>query len=340
MRLGLLRKIRSAICSINFRPPAASKIDAQVTTDRMINITSTGAAVVFYLGKIVELPGFEHISLLDIICVTVPATFAGTIALALYSMRRGKELEDDPEYQRRLQDPIWRDRILSTTSTTLNEALPPAAKQSVYLFLLSLVVIVIIAMLPEIRTIGVGEKIKPISMSLIIQMMMLCFGGIILLVTKTNPQIVPNGVVFKSGMVAAIAIFGIAWMSDTYFKFAMPEFREGITSMVRHYPWTFALALFAVSVVINSQAATAVMMLPVGLELGLPAPLLVGLMPATYAYFFIPNYPSDIATVNFDVTGTTKIGKYYFNHSFMMPGLIGVTTACLVGVAIANIVIA
>lgn len=318
------------------RPMAASSVASQLA----ITSSPLSAAVVFYLGKIVELPGFEHISLLNIIGVTVPATFAGTIALALYSMRRGKELEDDPEYQRRLQDPIWRERILSTTSTTLNEELPPAAKQSVYLFLLSLVVIVIIAMLPEIRTIGVGEKVKPISMSLIIQMMMLCFGGIILLVTKTNPQIVPNGVVFKSGMVAAIAIFGIAWMSDTYFKFAMPEFREGITSMVRHYPWTFALALFAVSVVINSQAATAVMMLPVGLELGLPAPLLVGLMPATYAYFFIPNYPSDIATVNFDVTGTTKIGKFYFNHSFMLPGLIGVTTACLVGVAIANVVIA
>ncbi|EEX51384.1 anaerobic C4-dicarboxylate transporter [Pasteurella dagmatis] len=318
------------------RPMAASSVASQLA----ITSSPLSAAVVFYLGKIVELPGFEHISLLNIIGVTVPATFAGTIALALYSMRRGKELEDDPEYQRRLQDPIWRERILSTTNTTLNEELPPAAKQSVYLFLLSLAVIVIIAMLPEIRTIGVGEKVKPISMSLIIQMMMLCFGGIILLVTKTNPQIVPNGVVFKSGMVAAIAIFGIAWMSDTYFKFAMPEFREGITSMVRHYPWTFALALFAVSVVINSQAATAVMMLPVGLELGLPAPLLVGLMPATYAYFFIPNYPSDIATVNFDVTGTTKIGKFYFNHSFMLPGLIGVTTACLVGVAIANVVIA
>ena len=140
-------------------------------------------------------------------------------------------------------------------------------------------------------------------------------------------------------MVAAIAIFGIAWMSDTYFQYAMPQFKAGITGMVEAYPWTFALALFAVSVVINSQAATAVMMLPVGIGLGLPAPLLVGLMPATYAYFFIPNYPSDIATVNFDVTGTTKIGKYYFNHSFMVPGLIGVVVACLVGIAVAEIVI-
>ncbi|OOH89102.1 anaerobic C4-dicarboxylate transporter [Pasteurellaceae bacterium 15-036681] len=317
------------------RPMAASSVASQLA----ITSSPLSAAVVFYLAQITALPGFEHVTLLSIIGVTVPATFAGTIALSLYSLRRGKELEDDPEYQRRLQDPVWRERILSTTSTTLNEELPANAKKAVYLFLLSLIVIVIIAMFPEIRTVGVGEKVKPISMGVIIQMMMLAFGGIILTMTKTNPQTVPNGVVFKSGMVAAIAIFGIAWMSDTYFQFAMPQFKAGITEMVEAYPWTFALALFAVSVVINSQAATAVMMLPVGIGLGLPAPLLVGLMPATYAYFFIPNYPSDIATVNFDVTGTTKIGKYYFNHSFMFPGLIGITVACVVGVAIANVII-
>jgi len=314
------------------RPMAASSVASQLA----ITSSPLSAAVVFYLGKITAMPGFEHISLLDIICVTVPATLAGTIALSLYSMRRGKELEQDPEYQRRLQDPVWSERILNTTSTTLNEALPQGAKKSVYLFLLALVVIVAIAMIPEIRTIGSG---KAISMSLIIQMMMLCFGGVILLATKTNPQIVPNGVVFKSGMVAAIAIYGIAWMSDTYFQYSMPEFKAAITDMVQTYPWTFALALFAVSVVINSQAATAVMLLPVGIGLGIPAPILVGLMPATYAYFFIPNYPSDIATVNFDVTGTTKIGKYYFNHSFMVPGLIGVVVACLVGVSMAELVI-
>lgn len=317
------------------RPMAAASVASQLA----ITSSPLSAAVVFYLGKISGIAGFEHVSLLSIIAVTVPATFVGTIAMSLYSLRRGKELEDDPEYQRRLNDPIWRERILNTTNTTLNETLPPAAKQAVYLFLISLVVIVLIAMFPEIRTVGEGEKVKPIGMSLIIQIMMLAFGGLILMLTKTNPQTVPNGVVFKSGMVAAIAIFGIAWMSDTYFQYVMPQFKAGITSMVENYPWTFALALFAVSVVINSQAATAVMMLPVGIGLGLEPALLVGLMPATYAYFFIPNYPSDIATVNFDVTGTTKIGKYYFNHSFMVPGLIGVGTACLVGVAVANVVI-
>ena len=160
----------------------------------------------------------------------------------------------------------------------------------------------------------------------------------ILLVTKTKTAKVPDGVVFKSGMVAAIAIFGIAWMSDTYFQYAMPSFKDGITEMVNSYPWTFALAMFVVSVVVNSQAATCRMMLPVGLGLGLSPALLIGIMPSCYGYFFIPNYPSDIATVNFDVSGTTKIGKWYFNHSFMVPGLIGVLSATLIGYGLALLV--
>lgn len=193
------------------------------------------------------------------------------------------------------------------------------------------------SLLEKIRTLQVGEK--AIKMSIVIQMMMLAFGGVILLVTRTHSSKVPEGVVFKSGMVAAIAIFGIAWMSDTYFKYAMPSFQTGITEMVTQHPWTFAFAMFAVSVVVNSQAATCRMMLPVGLGLGLPPALLIGLMPSSYGYFFIPNYPSDIATVNFDVTGTTKIGKWYFNHSFMAPGLVGVTTACLIGYGLASMII-
>ena len=315
------------------RPMAAASVASQLA----ITGSPISAVVALYLKDIAHIEAFANVSLLGIVAVTIPATFAGTIALSLYSLRRGKELQDDPEYQRRMQDPVWRDRILSTTSTTLNEQLPPAARNSVLLFILALVCIVIVAMMPAIRTISGMEK--PIDMSVIIQMFMLGFGGIILLATRTHVQSVPNGVVFKSGMVASIAIFGIAWMSDTYFSFAMPHVKGSIQEMVKHAPWTFAFALFGVSVLINSQAATAKMLLPVGISLGIPAPVLIGLMPATYAYFFIPNYPSDIATVNFDVTGTTKIGKYYFNHSFMMPGLIGVGIACLVGLAIAKVII-
>ncbi|ROP15577.1 anaerobic C4-dicarboxylate transporter [Vibrio crassostreae] len=314
------------------RPMAAASVASQLA----ITASPISAAVVYYLAQLSDIQ--HSITLLSILMVTVPATLFGTFLLSLYSLKRGKELNDDPEYQARLKDPEWKKRIESTTATSLDEVLPTSARNAVLIFLLSIVVIVIVAMVPEIRTIVDSDK--PIKMSVIIQMMMLCFGGIILLATKTDPRDVPNGVVFKSGMVAAIAIFGIAWMSDTYFQYAMPQFKSGIVEMVTNYPWTFALALFIVSVVVNSQAATARMMLPVGLGLGLDPALLIGLMPAVYGYFFIPNYPSDIATVNFDVSGTTKIGKWYFNHSFMSVGLIGVVGACCLGYALAQIFIA
>ncbi|WP_154124834.1 anaerobic C4-dicarboxylate transporter [Grimontia hollisae] len=313
------------------RPMAASSVASQIA----ITASPLSAAVVYYLAQLSNIQA--EITLLSILMVTVPATLFGTLLMSLYSMKRGKELEDDPEYQARMKDPEWRERILNTTATSLNETLPASARNAVLIFLFSILTIVFIAMVPEVRTIGEGTK--PISMSVIIQMMMLCFGGVILLATKTDPRNVPNGVVFKSGMVAAIAIFGIAWMSDTYFKYAMPQFKSGIVEMVTNYPWTFALALFIVSVVVNSQAATARMMLPVGLGLGLDPALLIGIMPAVYGYFFIPNYPSDIATVNFDTSGTTKIGKWYFNHSFMSVGLIGVIGACLLGYVLGQMII-
>lgn len=312
------------------RPMAAASVASQLA----LSGSPISALVACYLGK--EVLGlYPDLTLFSILAVTFPAVFAGVLMLSFYSNFRGKELQDDPEYLRRMQDPHYRELIDNSSSTTLDEKLPFSAKLSVIIFMSSLLFIVFLAVFPEVRTIGEGAK--PISMGIIIQMVMLAFGAIILVVCKTPVSVVPNGVVFKSGMVACIAIFGIAWMSDTYFQYAKPSFVASIQDMVNAMPWTFAFALFVVSVVVNSQAATAKILLPVAVALGLPAPVLIGLMPATYAYFFIPNYPSDIATVNFDPTGTTKIGKFYFNHSFMFPGLVGVATACCVGLCLGNL---
>lgn len=311
------------------RPMAASSVASQLA----ITASPLSAAVVYYLT---QLSGVDSsITLASILGVSIPATLLGTLVLSLYSMRRGVELDDDPEYQRRMADPITRRQIEETSATSLDEELPASARHSVYLFVLAIVTIVLVAMVPSLRTIGDTA----IKMDAIIQMMMLAFGGLMLLLTNTPVKKVPEGVVFKSGLVAAIAIFGIAWMSDTYFQHAMPVFQSSIMQMVNQYPWTIAFAMFIVSVVINSQAATARMMLPVALGLGLSPQLLIAIMPSVYGYFFIPNYPSDIATCNFDSTGTTRIGKYYFNHSFMMPGLIGVVSACGIGYVLAGIII-
>ena len=325
------------------RPMAAASVASQLA----LTASPISAVVTVYLGKglldLFHQQGGESLTLINILSVTLPATFLGLMAMCFYSLRRGKELEADPEYQRRLQDPIYRDQILNSTKTTLNDFIPQSSKNAVYIFLSSIVLIVVLALYEDIRTFevlkeGVTTQMV-VPMGVIIQMVMLCFGGIILTTCKTSVKLVPEGVVFKSGMVACVAIFGIAWMCDSYFTYAMPYFKDVITAMVQAYPWTFIFALFAVSIVINSQAATAKMMLPVAITMGLPVPLLIGIMPATYAYFFIPNYPSDIATVNFDPTGTTKIGKYYFNHSFMVPGLIAVGVSCLVGIGLSQFLI-
>ena len=209
--------------------------------------------------------------------------------MSFYSIRRGVELKDDPEFQRRMVDPVSRKQIEGTTATSLDENLPVSARNAVLLFIMGIGTIVILAMFPALRTIGTSFCVDERPSS---RWFMLAFGGLILILTGTDVKKVPEGVVFKSGLVAALAIFGIAWMSDTYFQHAMPVFEVTIKDMVTANPWTIAFAMFIVSIVVNSQAAVARMMLPVALGLGLSPQLLIGIMPSVYGYFFIPNYPS------------------------------------------------
>jgi anaerobic C4-dicarboxylate transporter DcuB len=140
--------------------------------------------------------------------------------------------------------------------------------------------------------------------------------------------------VFTAGMIAVIAIMGIAWMSDTFIDAHKSELVSSMKAMVSQYSWLFAVAMFVVSAFVKSQAATLVIMVPVGFVLGIPINLLIGMIPASYAYFFFCFYPSDLSAINFDRTGTTRIGKYLLNHSFMIPGIIGVWTATIIGYCI------
>ena len=314
------------------RPMAAASVASQMG----LVASPISAVVACYLGKdVLQIPGIEDLTLFKILMVNIPATLVGVLLLSLYSNFRGKDLEKDPEFIERMNDPEFKADVEKSFNTTLNEVIPTKSKVAVLMFFTVLLLIVLTAVFPQVRMVGDTA----VSMSMVIQMLMFAFGAVILIGTKTTVNHVADTVVFKSGMTACIAIFGIAWMADTYFTAAMPEFKAVITNMVRENPWTFASALAAVSIVVNSQAATAKILIPVAAAIGLPGPILIGLMPATYAYFFIPNYPSDIATVNFDISGTTKIGKYYLNHSFMLPGLIVLVSACLVGVTLAELFI-
>jgi anaerobic C4-dicarboxylate transporter DcuB len=173
-----------------------------------------------------------------------------------------------------------------------------------------------------------------LKMNLVIQIVMITAAALMIIFCKAKPKKAVGGAVWQSGMVAVVAIYGIAWLADTYFGNYMKEMQLMLTDLVSAYPWTIAIAFFLVSVLINSQGAVVVAMLPLAYTLNIEGWVLLGVLPSVYGYFFIPNYPSDIATVNFDRSGTTVIGKYLLNHSFMMPGLISVFVSTLVAYTI------
>ena len=182
-----------------------------------------------------------------------------------------------------------------------------------------------------IHSYGITELYhKPLAMNLVIQIVMIAAAALMIIFCKASPKKAVAGPVWQSGMVAVVAIYGIAWLADTFFSNYLGEMKTMLTSIIEQYPWTIAFVFFCVSVLINSQGAVVVAMLPLAYSLGISGWVLLGVLPSVYGYFFIPNYPSDIATVNFDRSGTTVIGKYLLNHSFMMPGLICVTVSTLV----------
>ena len=203
------------------------------------------------------------------------------------------------------------------------------AKRAVYIFLCAILVIVGLAFCQMVMSKEALEKLP--KMNIAIQIIMLSATALMIIISKVDLKKAAAGTVWRSGMVAVVAIYGIAWMADTYFGNYMDQIKEMLTGLVTQYPWSIAVVFFLVSVLINSQGAVVVAMLPLAYSLGIPGPVLLGVLPSVYGYFFIPNYPSDIATVNFDRTGTTVIGKYLLNHSFMMPGLVSTIIATIVG---------
>ena len=349
------------------RPCGVASIASQVG----ITCSPIAAAVVAF----VTISNANHfdITIPRVLMVSIPACVCGLMAAAAASYRRGLDLDKDPEFQKKIADPVQRDYIYGSGATTLDKEIPQSAKNAVFIFLGALAVIVMFAALPELlpsyETIKAIKGAEPLpiidgnttitadalakagilaegmtqksmtglKMNLVIQIVMISAAALMIIFCKAAPKKAVAGPVWQSGMVAVVAIYGIAWLADTYFSNYMSEMQAGLEDIVAQYPWSIALVFFLVSVLINSQGAVVVAMLPLAYKLGIPGPVLLGVLPSVYGYFFIPNYPSDIATVNFDRSGTTVIGKYLLNHSFMMPGLICVFTSTIVAYLITTI---
>ena len=341
------------------RPCGVASIASQVG----ITCSPIAAAVVAFVS-ISNANGFD-ITIPGVLMISIPACLCGLMAAAAASYHRGLDLDKDPQFQAKLKDPAQYKYIYGSSATTLDKEIPKEAKRAVFIFLGALAVIVVFAIfqnaLPSYNTLravkgtdalyidknltltadmlvqakvhvtGMTEWFsKPLPMNVVIQIVMIAAAALMIIFCKAAPKKAVAGPVWQSGMVAVVAIYGIAWLADTYFSNYTKEMQTMLTDIVSQYPWSIALVFFLVSVLINSQGAVVVSMLPLAYSLDISGPILLGVLPSVYGYFFIPNYPSDIATVNFDRSGTTVIGKYLLNHSFMMPGLICVFTSTIV----------
>ena len=253
-----------------------------------------------------DLLGGKGIELKDILLVCIPASLIAILVSAFVQNRVGKELEDDPEYQRRVRegmiDPEAEAKVMSEIEQNPN----PRAKWSVLAFLLGVVLVVIFGSVPSLRpTYEANGVVTQLSMPETIEILMMSIAALILIVGKASVKQAVSGNIFDAGMNAMIAIFGIAWMGDTFFNGNIEFFKSHIADIVTQYPFLF-------------------------IGLGIPPLALVAMFPAVNGYFFIPNYPTEVAAINFDTTGTTRIGKYVLNHSFQLSGFI--TTFVSIGI--------
>jgi anaerobic C4-dicarboxylate transporter-like protein len=298
---------------------------AVIASQQAITASPISAATVALLSM---LTGY-HITLFDILKISIPCTLVGVLVGALYSMRVGKELKDDPVYQARLKS----GELSGANYCTAEVANPGKALTSVLLFLGATVGIVLFGSIDSLRpSFQTSEGVVVMQMAHIIEVLMLSVAALILLLTGTSGMKAAKSSVFNAGMQAVVAIFGIAWMGDTFISGNIAVIKENIFGLVTDMPWLFGIALFVMSILLFSQAATIRALLPLGMALGISPYMLIALFPAVNGYFFIPNYPTVVAAINFDTTGTTRIGKYVLNHSFMMPGLISTIVAVGLGI--------
>jgi len=311
------------------RPMAASSIASQMG----ILASPVSVAVVSLVAFLAKVPVNGHvIDFIQVLSITIPSTLAGVFLIGVFSWFRGKELKDDAEFQKRIEDPQQRQIVYGESVTLMGKVLTGSQWTAMWIFIGSIVVVAILGAFQSLRPLVGG---KPLSMVLTIQMFMLLAGALMILFTKTDPSTIGKTDVFRAGMIAVVAVFGIAWMADTVFEAHLPELKAALTDLVKTQPWTYAIALLLVSKLVNSQAAAISAMVPVGLAIGVPPGYIVAFAAASYGYYILPTYPSDLAAIQFDRSGTTHIGKYVINHSFIVPGLIGVSTSCLVGYLLA-----
>jgi anaerobic C4-dicarboxylate transporter DcuA len=305
---------------------------ATIASQQAITASPVSAAT----AALIAILGTQGIGLPQILIICVPATLLGVIVAALIQTRVGVELDQDPEYQRRLAA-----GEIEETKGTMDESarapLPPRAGLSAWMFLAGVAVVVCGGLFPELRKVGPDDARVTVSMPMTIAIVMFTVAAAMLLFTRAPVDQIVKTKTCQAGLTAVIGILGLAWLGDTFIDANREVIIGGLSRMAEAYPALFSVGLFATSMLLYSQAATTQTLMPLGVTLGIAPAALAGMFPAVNGYFFIPTYGTLIAAVNFDRSGTTRIGKYVLNHSFMLPGLVATVVAVGTGLVIAKV---
>lgn len=309
---------------------------ATIASQQAITASPISAATVALLGLLS--PAGIHLRQILLICI--PSTLLGSLIGALAVMWKGVELKDDPIYQERLAKGLVEAPI---STSALDGARLRCARGSVIVFMSAAILVVWLGLFPTLRPAytvlsGGQESIEQLEMAPAIMILMLAAAGINMLLFGASPARTVQTGIMNAGMVALISIAGLGWLGSSFFEGNRQLMIGGISGLVQQHPWVFTLGLFALSILLSSQAATVVTLMPVAAGLGLGAPAMIAMFPAVNGYFFLPTYATLLAAISFDQTGTTRIGKYILNHSFMLPGMVATVSSVAIGFLLAKVV--
>lgn len=331
---GILPVIAEVAREAGVRPERPISMSV-VASQQAITACPISAATVALVGLLSP----AGVTLIDILLVCIPATLIGVVAGSLWSARVGKDLKDDQEYLA---------RVAAGEAAPINEqakiaeakSFDESAKRAVWLYLLATVIVITFGIFPELRPAAeLGGKMVNFTMTMCIETVMMVMAGVIIVACKVKVNSIIEQSVFKNGLMGVYCIFGLTWAGDTLTRNNIDFIKSGAQDMIAAHLWVFALILFFISTLILSQAGTIGALAPLGIALGIAPPAMIGMFPAVNGYFFIPIYATVLAGIAFDRTGTTRIGKFVFNHSFMIPGCITCIVSVAAGLALANAIL-
>jgi len=320
----------------NIRPerPLATSTVANVYG---ITCSPVSAAMAALIGLIAVAP--YNFSLGKVLVITIPSALVAIIVMAFVQNRLGKELADDPVYQEKLKAGLIAPPKSEKASNEPPAELPKGAALSAYLFLAGVVLVVITAFPAFQQMVPDGEGgMVAVSATTIIQIIMFVVALLIVIFTKIEPGSIPKQAVFASGIVAVLALFGVAWLADTFVAFYNAQIVALLSNAATAAPLMFAVAIFILAALTTSQSATTRTLIPIGLSIFPSVAVIIAMWQALSGVLFLPANGTQLAAVAVDQTGGTKIGKAVVNHSFMIPLLISTVVAVGVGLLIAQFV--